>query len=92
MEGQAEVVQQGVVRDGRILDRIRWRARRGVLENDLLLRKFLQDALEDLSAEDLQALDELLLLSDNDLLDVLMGRKPVADVSTATLVLRIQNA
>jgi succinate dehydrogenase flavin-adding protein (antitoxin of CptAB toxin-antitoxin module) len=56
------------------------------------LRKFLQDALEDLSAEDLQALDELLLLSDNDLLDVLMGRKPVADVSTATLVLRIQNA
>lgn len=92
MEGQAEVVQQGVVRDGRILDRIRWRARRGLLENDLLLRKFLQDALEGLTAEDLQALDKLLLLSDNDLLDVLMGRKPVADVSTATLVSRIQNA
>ena len=92
MEGQAEVVQQGVVRDGRILDRIRWRARRGLLENDLLLRKFLQDDLEGLSAEDLQTLDKLLLLSDNDLLDVLMGRKPVADASTATLVLRIQNA
>ncbi|MCA2999072.1 MAG: succinate dehydrogenase assembly factor 2 [Burkholderiales bacterium] len=92
MEAQGEVVQQGVVRDGRIFDRIRWRARRGLLENDLLLRKFLQDALEGLSAEDLQALDKLLLLSDNDLLDVLMGRKPVADVATATLVLRIQNA
>jgi antitoxin CptB len=87
-----EVVQQRVVVDARIFDRIRWRARRGLLENDLLLRKFLQDDLEGLSAEDLQTLDKLLLLSDNDLLDVLMGRKPVADASTATLVLRIQNA
>jgi antitoxin CptB len=92
MEGQGEVVQQGVVRDERIFDRIRWRARRGLLENDLLLRNFLQEDLEGLSAAELQTLDKLLLLSDNDLLDVLMGRKPAADAPTATLVLRIQNA
>ena len=87
-----QVVQQNVVVDGRIFDRIRWRARRGLLENDLLLRKFLQQDLEGLATADLQTLDRLLLLSDNDLLDVLMGRKPAADAPTATLVLRIQNA
>jgi antitoxin CptB len=87
-----EVVQHKVVVDERIFDRIRWRARRGLLENDLLLKQFLHDELEGLGADDLQALDKLLLLSDNDLLDVLMGRKPAADAVAATLVLRIQNA
>ncbi|MBC7625422.1 MAG: succinate dehydrogenase assembly factor 2 [Aeromicrobium sp.] len=87
-----EVVQQGVVKDERIFDRIRWRARRGLLENDLLLKQFLHDELEGLSAEQLQTLDKLLLLSDNDLLDVLMGRKLAANAVTAALVLRIQNA
>lgn len=45
-----------------------------MLENDILLSRFLdryEQALDDLQ---LQALDTLLALPDNDLLDVLMGR------------------
>ena len=66
--------------DDRRLDRLRWKARRGLLENDLLLSKFLQAELTNLSIEELDTLDALLQLSDNDLLDLLMGRKSSPDV------------
>jgi antitoxin CptB len=73
--------------DPRLYDRIRWRARRGLLENDLLLTRFFEAQLMLLSPEELQKLDALLRLDDNELLDVLMGRKlcdeknlqPIAD-------------
>jgi antitoxin CptB len=78
--------------DARAFDRIRWRARRGLLENDLLLQPFLADALEQLSTSELQVLDKLLQLSDNDLLDVLMGRQEAVDDSTALIVARIRAA
>jgi|GEM_PF-1099361 len=87
-----EAVQQAVVKDDRTLDRIRWRARRGLLENDLLLKRFLEKELVGLSPDELHTLDAMLLLSDNDLLDVLMGRKVGVDSATNTLVARIQNA
>ncbi len=80
------------VTDDRRLDRLRWKARRGLLENDLLLTKFLNAELTSLSEVELCALDQLLQLSDNDLLDILMGRKPSSNVTTAALVVRIQNA
>ncbi len=86
------LVQAGVTSDERVHDRLRWRARRGLLENDLLLKRFLETELERLSQDELRILDGLLLLGDNDLLDVLMGRKPSADTATAALILRIQNA
>lgn len=78
--------------DPRRLDRIRWKARRGLLENDLLLTKFLERELEQLQEQELKLLDQLLQLGDNDLLDVLMGRKPSADVATAALVEKILSA
>jgi antitoxin CptB len=78
--------------DPRRLDRIRWKARRGLLENDLLLTKFLARDLERLEEHELNLLDQLLQLGDNDLLDVLMGRKPSADVATAALVEKILSA
>jgi antitoxin CptB len=87
----SEVVQEGVTHDARVFDRIRWRARRGLLENDLLLKPFLATGLESLSPDELQTLDQLLLLSDNDLLDVLMGRKGGANAATDALVSRIRN-
>lgn len=78
--------------DDRRLDRLRWKARRGLLENDLLLSKFLTAELTALDDAELNTLDKLLQLGDNDLLDVLMGRKPSADAATANLVARIQSA
>jgi antitoxin CptB len=60
------------------LRRLRWRARRGLLENDLLIGRFLDRQGEALSAADAGALARLLDLSDPDLLDLLLARRPAA--------------
>jgi len=65
--------------DGRVLERLRWRSRRGMLELDLILARFLQAKLETLSQAEIGILDEVLRLSDNDLLDLLMGRAQCLD-------------
>ena len=78
------------VGDERVYDRLRWRARRGLLENDILLSRFFKTVLLQLSGEELNWLDELLRLDDNDLLDLLMGRKVSGDVRLAPLIARIR--
>jgi antitoxin CptB len=78
--------------DSRTLDRIRWRARRGLLENDLLLKPFLETRLEALSQDELKTLDALLQLGDNDLLDIFMGRKVAHDDAATQLVAKIHDA
>jgi antitoxin CptB len=78
--------------DDRKYDRIRWHARRGLLENDLILTRFLDADLVHLDAAELVLLEELLRWSDNDLLDVLMGRKLCCDVRLGPLVARIKAA
>jgi antitoxin CptB len=54
--------------------RLRWRARRGLLENDLILTRFLDAYESDLSDRDVAALTRLFEMGDNELLDVLLGR------------------
>lgn len=54
--------------------RLRWRSRRGLLELDIVLEKFLAHDFEQLSASDLLHYDDLLLAPDNDLLDWVDGR------------------
>ena len=54
--------------------RLRWRARRGLLENDLVLARFFQRHEARLTDQDVGALDALLALSDNDLLDLILRR------------------
>jgi len=55
--------------------RLRWRARRGLLENDILISRYLDRYEAGLAAEDVLALEGLLDLPDNELLDLLLGRK-----------------
>lgn len=55
--------------------RLRWRARRGLLENDLILTRFLDAHELSLDDVEVEALTRLLDLSDNDLLDLLLARK-----------------
>ncbi len=55
--------------------RLRWRARRGLLENDLLLTRFLDAHESGLQDDEVQALDRLLDLTDNDLLDFILGTR-----------------
>jgi succinate dehydrogenase / fumarate reductase iron-sulfur subunit/antitoxin CptB len=55
-------------------DRIRWRCRRGLLELDLVLERFLEQRFDALDAGERRLFDELLDEPDNDLLDMALGR------------------
>lgn len=55
------------------LRRLRWRARRGLLENDLLIGRFLDQRGQGLNAADADALARLLELPDTELLELLLG-------------------
>ena len=57
------------------LYRLKSDARRGLLENDLILQRFFDRYGAELNAEDGKVLTQLLALEDNDLMDLLIGRK-----------------
>jgi antitoxin CptB len=60
------------------LDRIRWHCRRGLLELDIVLERFLQRSLATLTTEELEAFKLLLQYSDNDLWELVCGRSQSA--------------
>jgi antitoxin CptB len=72
-------------------DRIRWHCRRGLLELDIVLGRFLERELDGLSAAELDAFKALLELSDNDLWDLVAGRGAVTDGVEADLIRRLQS-
>ncbi|MFT5961802.1 MAG: antitoxin CptB [Burkholderiaceae bacterium] len=55
--------------------RLRWRARRGLLENDLILTRFLDAHEAGLTDDEVDALTCILDVSDNDLMDLILARK-----------------
>ena len=55
--------------------RLRWRARRGLLENDLVLTRFLDANEQTLTDDEVDAFSRLMDLGDNDLMDLLLVRK-----------------
>lgn len=55
--------------------RLRWRARRGLLENDLIVTRFLDAHEADLTDEEVDAFSRLMDLADNELMDLLLARK-----------------
>jgi antitoxin CptB len=57
------------------LYRLKSDARRGLLENDLILQRFFERFGSQLSSEDGKVLSQLFALEDNDLMDLLIGRK-----------------
>jgi antitoxin CptB len=64
------------------LSLLRWRARRGLLENDLIIERFFERFADQLQDSDLEPLTVLFDLSDNDLLDLLLSRKkPEGDLA-----------
>ncbi|MCX7894029.1 MAG: succinate dehydrogenase assembly factor 2 [Burkholderiales bacterium] len=54
--------------------RLRWRCRRGLLENDLVLARFLDKHGQALEGARLAAFERLIALDDNDLWDLVSGR------------------
>ncbi|GAB4209219.1 MAG: hypothetical protein Fur0019_15800 [Tibeticola sp.] len=76
----------------RDLSKLRWRCRRGLLENDLFVERFFARHAEQLTYGQARGLRLLMDLSDNDLLDLLLGRTalraddhPDADEARAVL-------
>ena len=67
----------------RALSKLRWRCRRGLLENDLFIERFFDRYAATLTVRQADALGALMDLSDNDLLDVQLARKVLSQVDTA---------
>ena len=66
--------------DARALSKLRWRCRRGLLENDLLLERLFARA-QPISEGEAAGLRLLMELADNELLDIFLGReKPPANL------------
>jgi len=66
--------------DARAMSKLRWRCRRGMLENDLFIERFFARHGDALTERNGRALTELMDLSDNDLLDLHLGRRALADI------------
>ena len=72
--------------DDRRLARLRWRCRRGMLENDLVLERFLDRRGGAITDDEIAMLDRLLDLPDSELWGLIAGRAEPADPVVAPLV------
>ncbi|WP_083932358.1 MULTISPECIES: succinate dehydrogenase assembly factor 2 [Caldimonas] len=55
--------------------KLRWRCRRGLLENDLFIERFFERHGSTITVRQAEGLQALMDLADNDLLDLLLARK-----------------
>jgi antitoxin CptB len=84
--------------DARELGQLKWRCRRGLLENDLFVARFFERHGSGLTRRQAQAMTALMDLSDNDLLDLLLQRKEpdpswaAADVMSLLRLMRTDGA
>jgi antitoxin CptB len=72
-----------------MLQRVRWRCRRGLLELDIIFVRFIEAQYLKLSVEERQTFEELLDLPDNPLWDMVSGRKDAGSDAQAALLLKI---
>jgi antitoxin CptB len=64
----------------RKLERARWRCRRGLLELDIVLQRFMDEYYAKLDEGELQQFEILLDLPDNDLWDMIALKKEAEDM------------
>ncbi len=67
----------------RALSKLKWRCRRGLLENDIFIERFFRRHGNSLTNGQAAALSELMDLSDNDLLDLCLSRRSLSQVQIA---------
>jgi citrate synthase len=72
--------------DATQLNRLRWRCRRGLLENDLILARYLDVRGATMNADEVAALDRLLDFGDSELWDLLAGRAEPRDAMLRPMV------
>ena len=67
--------------DARTLSKLKWRCRRGLLENDLFVERFFASRGDAVTTRQAEGLGVLMDLPDNDLLDLLLRRtEPQGDL------------
>jgi antitoxin CptB len=70
--------------DTQALNRLKWRSRRGLLENDLFVERFFRRHEATLTPEQAAGLQALMDLADHDLLDLLLARaEPQGELNRA---------
>ena len=67
--------------DQRALSKLKWRCRRGLLENDLFIERFFRRFESSLTVRQGRALSALMELGENDLLDLHLDRKALPQVN-----------
>jgi antitoxin CptB len=67
--------------DERGLSKLKWRCRRGLLENDLFIERFFEHYADTLTMRQAGAMSLLMDLSDHDLLDIHLARKTLEQVN-----------
>ena len=71
--------------------RLAWRSRRGMLELDLMLSRFVSDSIPRLNAQQLILYEKLLENTDPDLFNWLMGYQSPTDKECQEIVTYIRN-
>ena len=78
--------------DPRAVERLKWRSRRGLLELDLVFERFWAGPGQELDEVEAAALERLLLMPDNDLLDLVMGRAACAHSELGAVLSKLRAA
>jgi antitoxin CptB len=79
--------EQSLVKE---LERARWRCRRGLLELDILLGRFMDEHYATLGENELRQFEMLLNLPDNDLWDMIMQKQQTKDQSLQPVLRLLQ--
>lgn len=73
------------------LERVRWRCRRGLLELDILLGRFVDAHYAKLSEAEVQTFEALLDMPDNPLWDMISGRQDSTQQEQRSLLEKIKS-
>jgi len=72
------------------LERVRWRSRRGLLELDIVLGRFIEKGYAQLDEAGQRAFEELLDTPDNPLWDMIAGRQEATHIEQQVLLEKIR--
>ena len=73
-------------------ERARWRCRRGLLELDIVLQRFMDRYYAQLDQQELEQFERLLSLPDNDLWDLIAAKQINHDRSLQTVLELLQKS
>ncbi len=90
--GERQVAHpESCIQNPELLQRIRWRCRRGMLELDIILVRFVDRHYAELSPPERETFEEFLDMADNPLWDLISGKAEAASDGMAALLEKIRS-